>query len=73
MHNHLFTIDQVRTFWDGVAPRYDDVNARFSWTHVERFLTMQEFLPRGPGQKITNVWSRTGVQSPTCGRPAPMP
>ena len=64
MHNHLFTIDQVRTFWDNVAPRYDDVNARLSWTHVERFLTMQEFLPRGPGLKIINVWSRTGGAIP---------
>ena len=64
MHNHLFTIDQVRTFWDNVAPRDDDVNARLSWTHVERFLTMQEFLPRGPGLKIINVWSRTGGAIP---------
>jgi len=64
MHSHLFTIAQVRAFWDGVAPRYDDVNAKLTWTHVERFLTMQEFLPRGPWQKITNVWSRTGGAVP---------
>ncbi len=64
MHNDRFTIDEVRAFWDGVAPRYDDVNARLSWTHVERFLTMQEFLPRQPGLRITNVWSRTGGAIP---------
>ncbi len=64
MHSHLFTIDEVRDFWDGVAPRYDDVNAKLTWSHVERFLTMQEFLPRGPKQQITNVWSRTGGAVP---------
>ncbi|MGO9115719.1 MAG: coenzyme F420 hydrogenase/dehydrogenase beta subunit N-terminal domain-containing protein [Thermoguttaceae bacterium] len=71
MHNHLFTIAQVRAFWDGVAPRYDDVNARLSWTHAERFLTMQEFLPHGPGLKITNVWSRTGGAVPYLRRTCP--
>jgi coenzyme F420 hydrogenase subunit beta len=64
MHNALFTIDEVCAFWDGVAPRYDDLNAGFSWTHVERFLTMQQFLPRRPGLAITNVWSRTGGAVP---------
>ncbi len=60
MQNHRFQIDQVRDFWNGVAPRYDEVNARLSWTHVERFLTMQQYLPAKPAQRITNVWSRTG-------------
>lgn len=60
MRNGLFTIEAVRDFWNGVASQYDDINAGLSWTHSERFLTMQEYLPRRSGMQITNVWSRTG-------------
>ncbi|MFZ5829412.1 MAG: coenzyme F420 hydrogenase/dehydrogenase beta subunit N-terminal domain-containing protein [Planctomycetota bacterium] len=64
MHNNLFTIGEVRTFWDAVAPRYDAVNAGFSWTHNERFHSMQEYLTRQSGLSIINVWSRTGSAAP---------
>lgn len=61
MKQNRFHIDDVRAFWDGVAPTYDRINSGFDWTHTERFLTMQKFLPRGrSGLRIGNVWSRTG-------------
>jgi len=64
MRHNLLTIDEVREFWDGVASHYDEVNATFCWTHAERFLTMQRYLPNRPGLNITNVWSRTGGAVP---------
>ena len=60
MQKNLFTIEQVREHWDRVALEYDRINESFSWTHTERFLTMQKFFPGGDNLKVLNVWSRTG-------------
>jgi len=64
MQQNGFTIGQVRTFWDAVAPVYDRINATMGWTHRERFLTMQKFLPEHEELHILNVWSRTGSATP---------
>lgn len=65
MNANRFTIEEVRAFWDTVAPHYDRINSGFDWTHVERFHTMQMFLPEGKtGLAIGNVWSRTGNAIP---------
>jgi len=60
MQSNRFTIEQVREHWDNVALVYDRINEGFSWTHTERFLTMQKFFPKGDGLNVLNVWSRTG-------------
>lgn len=64
MQPNPFTIGQVRAFWDAVAPVYDRINATMGWTHCERFLTMQKYLPIQSGLAILNVWSRTGSAVP---------
>jgi coenzyme F420 hydrogenase subunit beta len=65
MQENRFTIEEVRSFWDAVAPSYDRLNSGFDWTHVERFLTMKKYLPKGKqGLRVGNVWSRTGNAVP---------
>lgn len=60
MRKNLFRIEQVREHWDQVSSKYDRINESFSWTHTERFLTMQKFFPKVDNLHVLNVWARTG-------------
>ena len=64
MQQNPFSIGQVRAFWDAVAAKYDRINKGMGWTHSERFLTMQKFLPHREQAHVLNVWSRTGSAVP---------
>ena len=59
-----FTIDQVREFWDSVAPVYEPLNKKIGYIHTQRFEKALEFGRIKPGQKILNIWSRTGSLVP---------
>ncbi|MDD5032967.1 MAG: methyltransferase domain-containing protein [Candidatus Pacebacteria bacterium] len=59
-----FTIDEVRKFWDGVGDEYDEINGRIGKTHHQRFREASKYLNSLAGQKILNVWSRTGEAIP---------
>lgn len=56
-----FTIEEVRRFWDGVAPIYEPSNKSVGYVHTQRFEKTLEFGQITPGQKILNIWSRTGT------------
>jgi SAM-dependent methyltransferase len=55
-----FTIEEVRRFWDTVAPIYEPTNATVGYVHTQRFEKTLEYGDLRPGQRILNVWSRTG-------------
>jgi len=55
-----FTEPQVRKFWNSVAGIYDDENAKFDYAHTQRFYQAIEFMSLRKGERLLNVWSRTG-------------
>lgn len=59
-----FTIHEVRSFWDGVAHEYEHYNEKVGYVHTQRFEKAVEFGRFAPGQRILNVWSRTGSLIP---------
>lgn len=59
-----FTIDEVSSFWDGVAEIYDKANLNFKDTHYQRFSEAVKHLDVKPKGKILNIWSRTGNAIP---------
>ncbi len=59
-----FTIEQVRNFWDKTAPIYEDCNNKVEDIHHQRFRESIKCLDLKPGQKILNIWSRTGLAIP---------
>jgi len=59
-----FTIDQVRKFWDGVADIYDEVNKKIGPVHYQRFIESIKYLNLKNGDKVLNIWSRTGNAIP---------
>lgn len=59
-----FTIAEVSSFWDGVAGIYDKANLNFKDAHYQRFSEAVKYLDIKPGEKILNVWSRTGNAIP---------
>ncbi len=63
MDNH-FDIAEVRAFWDGVAPTYEDYNEKVGYVHTQRFEKAMEFGGFEPGMRVLNVWSRTGSLIP---------
>jgi ubiquinone/menaquinone biosynthesis C-methylase UbiE len=71
MQKNTFTIDEVRTFWNGIASEYDRINSGLGWTHTERFETMSRYLPNRREAHVTNVWSRTGSAVPWIRRKLP--
>jgi len=56
-----FTIEEVRNFWDSVANVYESNNEQFDDIHLQRFQESVKYLNLKPGQKILNIWSRTGL------------
>ncbi len=59
-----FTIQEVRDFWDKVAPIYEPLNKKVGYIHTQRFEKALEFGKIESGQKILNIWSRTGSLVP---------
>lgn len=55
-----FTIREVINFWDKVAPIYSPLNEKVGYVHTQRFEKAIEFGQLETGQKILNIWSRTG-------------
>lgn len=55
-----FSIEEVRNFWDGVAGIYDDANQKIGSAHYQRFIESLKYLDLKSGQKVLNIWSRTG-------------
>jgi len=59
-----FNIDEVREFWDKVAPIYEPANKKVGYIHYQRFEKTIELGNIQPDQKILNIWSRTGSLIP---------
>lgn len=57
---NTFTIDAVRAFWDRVAPIYEPANETVGYVHTQRFEKTMEYGNFRSGQRILNIWSRTG-------------
>ena len=59
-----FTIDEVREFWDMVAHKYESTNKTVGYVHYQRYEKTLEYGDLKPGQRVLNVWSRTGLLIP---------
>ena len=59
-----FTIDDVRRFWDKAASDYEFLNRKVGYVHTQRFEKAMELGKIEAGQKILNIWSRTGSLLP---------
>jgi len=55
-----FSINDVRLFWDRVAPIYEPTNKELGYVHSQRFEKALEFGSIRPNMSILNIWSRTG-------------
>jgi len=55
-----FNIGEVASFWDKMGENYDAKNLMFRETHLQRYVESMKHLELRPGQKILNIWSRTG-------------
>lgn len=55
-----FTINEVRAFWDRVAPIYEPTNKTIGYVHTQRFEKTLKYGDFQPGQRVLNIWSRTG-------------
>ncbi|MFA6215853.1 MAG: methyltransferase domain-containing protein [Patescibacteria group bacterium] len=64
MLRNNFTIEAVADFWDKVAEIYDQTNKKIGSTHFQRFTESLKHLEAKPGDKILNIWSRTGNAIP---------
>jgi ubiquinone/menaquinone biosynthesis C-methylase UbiE len=58
-----FSLEAVRAHWNAVAGVYDRWNARYDSTHFQRFEEALRHLPLTAGQRVLDVWSRTGNAS----------
>jgi ubiquinone/menaquinone biosynthesis C-methylase UbiE len=62
-HVNKFTLEQVRVFWNKVAPVYDGWNKSYDTTHFQRFIEAVKYTNLAPGQQVLDVWCRTGNAS----------
>ena len=62
--NNGFTIKEVRDFWDSVAKIYEGENNKISDTHYQRFTEAIKYLDLKNGDRVLNIWSRTGSAIP---------
>jgi ubiquinone/menaquinone biosynthesis C-methylase UbiE len=58
-----FSLGAVRAHWNAVAGVYDRWNTRYDSTHFQRFEEALRHLPLTAGQRVLDVWSRTGNAS----------
>lgn len=59
-----FSIQEVKEFWDKVAPNYESANERVGYVHYQRYEKAIELSNIQNGQTILNIWSRTGNLTP---------
>lgn len=64
MKDNNFSIEDVRNFWDGVADIYDSANQKIGSAHFQRFSEALKCLNLKDGDKVLNIWSRTGNAIP---------
>jgi ubiquinone/menaquinone biosynthesis C-methylase UbiE len=55
-----FNIEEVASFWNKIGENYDRKNIKFREIHLQRYVEAMKHLDLKPGQKILNLWSRTG-------------
>lgn len=55
-----FSIEEVVRFWNRVGKDYDRKNIRFKKAHFQRYTESIKYLDLKPGERILNIWSRTG-------------
>lgn len=55
-----FNISEVASFWNKIAENYDDTNIKFKNVHLQRYAESIKHFDLKPGQKLLNLWSRTG-------------
>lgn len=55
-----FSIEEVACFWNKVSKDYDRKNFRFRKAHFQRYTESIKYLDLKPGDRILNLWSRTG-------------
>jgi len=59
-YRNPFTLDGVRKHWNTVANIYDSENSKFGYTHLQRFHEALKHVELSPGQKVLDVFTRTG-------------
>ena len=59
-----FKIEEVRDFWDSVAEIYNETNQKIGEVHYQRFVEGLKFLALKDGDRVLNLWSRTGNAIP---------
>lgn len=55
-----FTIEEVASFWTKLGENYDEANEKFKEVHIQRYTEAIKYLELKPGDKVLNIWSRTG-------------
>lgn len=55
-----FSIIEVKNFWDRAADIYDGANKKIGSPHFQRFTESLKYLDLKAGDKVLNLWSRTG-------------
>lgn len=50
----------MRAHWDETAYIYEPTNKKVGYVHTQRFEKAFEYGQFQPGQKVLNIWSRTG-------------
>lgn len=55
-----FSENEVREFWNRIAPSYEPENEKISETHGQRFVEAIKYIGCGQNSKILNAWARTG-------------
>jgi ubiquinone/menaquinone biosynthesis C-methylase UbiE len=58
-----YTLVDVRAHWNRVAPVYDGWNKAYDSTHFQRFEEGLKHLELQAGQRVLDVWCRTGNAS----------
>lgn len=58
---NIFTIEEVKDFWDSVAGIYEEENNKISETHNQRFIEAIKYLDLHDNDRVLNIWSRTGL------------
>lgn len=58
--DNTFSIEEVRSFWDRVAPIYETTNKTVGYVHTQRFEKTLEYGNIKASMTVLNIWSRTG-------------
>ncbi len=64
MMTNNFKISEVTKFWDNIAEEYDRINKNIGQAHYQRFTESIKYLNIKNGDRLLNIWSRTGNALP---------